>query len=256
MLNELSVLSIASMVAVAAAAGLVGVFAIMRRMTLAADAISHIALPGLGIAFLVQVNPLVGGAAALLIGAFIIWGIELRTKIATETVTGVIFSASLAIGSILTPEGELIDTLFGDVGKLTSVSAVVGLAAALVVAALVLGLKERLTLALVSDDLARTSGLNVARLNLVYLLLFVGTVLLGLNFLGILLMGSLIIVPAAASKNLAWSFTADLLISPLIAAVSVMAGLLLAAQFDLPLGPAIVSVAAAIFFASLLLRRR
>ena len=60
--------AIALSVGAGAAAGLVGCFAVMRRMTLAADAISHIALPGIGVAILLRLHPILGGVAALLIG--------------------------------------------------------------------------------------------------------------------------------------------------------------------------------------------
>ena len=61
--------AIALSIGAGAAAGLVGCFAVMRRMTLAADAISHIALPGSGLAILLRVHPILGGVAALLVGS-------------------------------------------------------------------------------------------------------------------------------------------------------------------------------------------
>src|SRR5215469_11238224 len=86
----------------ALAAGLVGGFALMRRMSLAGDAVSHIALPGLGLAFLLGINPLLGAAATLLLGALLIWRLERFTGLDTETVVGVVFTASLALGALLT----------------------------------------------------------------------------------------------------------------------------------------------------------
>src|SRR5690242_19989 len=86
----------------ATAAGLLGCFVIMRRMVLAADALSHVALPGIGVALLVHVHPLAGAMAALVLGTLLIWGIERRAQLATETVIGVVFSAALALGSLMT----------------------------------------------------------------------------------------------------------------------------------------------------------
>ena len=96
--NEL-ILNLLPAILLAFASGMVGVFALMRRMSLAADAMSHIALPGLGLAFLYKINPLIGGAVTLLLGALLIWKIEGKTKIPTETIIGVVFSLSLAIAS-------------------------------------------------------------------------------------------------------------------------------------------------------------
>ena len=63
----------------AAAAGLVGSIAVMRRMTLASDAISHVALPGIGLAVLLGFNPVLGGLAALFAGTLLVWGVEHKT---------------------------------------------------------------------------------------------------------------------------------------------------------------------------------
>jgi len=86
--------------AAAVAAGLVGCFAVMRRMTLAADALSHVALPGIGIALALHVHPLLGAAATLFFGALLVWALADRSRLATETIVGVVFSAALAIGSV------------------------------------------------------------------------------------------------------------------------------------------------------------
>ncbi len=121
--------SIALSVAMAAAAGLVGSFAVMRRMTLASDAISHVALPGIGIALALHVHPLLGAAAALLLGTLVIWGLERRTRIATETLIGVVFSTALAAGSLLASGEDLVDALLGSPGSLTAWEAALGIAA-------------------------------------------------------------------------------------------------------------------------------
>ncbi len=60
------------MLAVASASGVVGVFALMRRMTLASDSMSHVALPGLGVAIMLHLNPLFGVFTALILGAIIV----------------------------------------------------------------------------------------------------------------------------------------------------------------------------------------
>src|SRR5437762_1055615 len=88
--------------AMAVAAGLVGCFAVMRRMALAGDALSHVALPGIGIALALHIHPLFGAVAMLLFGGLFVWSIEGRAGVATETLIGVIFSLALAVGSMVT----------------------------------------------------------------------------------------------------------------------------------------------------------
>jgi ABC-type Mn2+/Zn2+ transport system permease subunit len=83
-------------IAMAAASGLVGCFAVMRRMTLAGDALSHVALPGIGVAIALGINPLLGAVTMLFFGALLVWALEGHARVATETVVGVVFSVALA----------------------------------------------------------------------------------------------------------------------------------------------------------------
>src|SRR5690348_7027328 len=106
---EVGSLALSALMAVAA--GLIGSFAVMRRMVFAADPMSHIALPGVGIALILHLNPLWGALALLLAGAVLIWAVERRIRIATDAVIGVTFAVALAVGSIITSGEELIDAL-------------------------------------------------------------------------------------------------------------------------------------------------
>lgn len=239
----------------AGAAGLVGSFALMRRMTLAGDVISHIALPGLGLALLLKFNPLLGGAITLFLGTLFIWQLQKKTGLATETAIGVIFAASVAIGALVTPEEDLIDALFGGFQKITLVEFLIGIMAAALITFFITKFKNKLTLGLFSPDLAVATGINLSKINLYFLLVFSLTVILGLQFLGALLVGALIIIPAATARNLTHDLKKFLWISALVSVLSVVIGYWLSAELNLDLGPSIISVASAIFGLSLFGRK-
>lgn len=241
----------------ALAAGLVGCFALMKRMVLAGDVISHLALPGLGIAFLLKINPLVGGAATLFLGTLLVWQLQKKTGLATDATIGVVFAAALAIGAAVTPREDLIEALFGELQSISLLGFILGLAATLLVVFSVLLLKDRLALSVFSPDLAEATGVNVARVNLFFLLLFSLTVLVGLRFMGTLLASALIILPAATARQFTERLGHFLMLSSAISLVSVIVGFLLN---DLVLrlstvGPAIVIFSAFLFALSLLKRR-
>lgn len=242
-------------VAMAVAAGLVGCFAVMRRMTLASDAISHVALPGIGVALVLRINPLVGGVAALVVGTILVWGLEHRTKLPTEAIIGVVFSAALAIGSMLTSGEELIEALFGATRRPGALEVALGCAGAILVVMFVLRARNRLVIALVSSDLARTVGIDVRRLDLVYLLAFALTVALGLRYLGVLLMGSLIIIPATTARYVARSLGSMLWVAVAFSVTSTILGTVGAPLLRVASGPLIISLAAAFFLLGLLGRR-
>ena len=254
MLNSL-LFNLFPAILLAFAAGMIGVFALMRRMSLAADAISHIALPGLGLAFLYKINPLIGGAATLLVGALLIWKIEGKTTIPTETIIGVIFSLSLALGSLITPQEDLIEALFGGIGSFSTVSFAITTLITLGIIFAILNLKNKFILQMISPDLASVTGLKSNRLNLYFLLLFALTVILGLRFLGTLLMGALIIIPAAVAKNWSWNISSMLIVSSIIGALSVIAGFAIGDYFNMNIGPTIIVFAGILFFASLFFKR-
>lgn len=241
-------------VAMAVAAGLVGAFAVVRRMTLASDAISHVALPGIGIALALKLNPVLGGLAALLLGTLLVWALEYKTRLPTESVIGVVFSAALAIGSMLASGEDLIEALFGAPKAIGTAETVLGLGAAAGVAVFILRARSRLVISLLSPELARTAGIDVAGLNLLYLTAFAITVALGLRYLGVLLMGSLIIIPATTARHLSRNLNSMLLIAVVLAVASTLLGELAAHLLHREAGPLIIAVAAGFFVISLLKR--
>lgn len=241
-------------ICMAIAAGLVGCFVVMRRMALAADALSHVALPGIGVALALHINPTFGAAAMLFFGALLVWAVEREGRVSTEVVIGVLFSVALAVGSMVTSGEDLIDALFGRPGVLTWTEICFGLVASSAVVAFVITQRNRLVITLVSPDLACTAGIDVQRLNLLYLETFALTVALGLRFLGVLLMGALIIIPAATAKRFARNLTAMLVAAVTVAVFATIAGTWLATRLQRESGPLIVTVAAACFLLSFLRR--
>jgi zinc transport system permease protein len=242
-------------ITMAIAAGLIGCFVVMRRMALAADALSHVALPGIGVALALHIHPVFGAVAMLFFGALLVWAVEGKARLGTEAVIGVLFSAALAVGSMMmTSREDLVEALFGGAGVLTWPEILFGLVAAALVVAFVVRQRRSLVVMLVSPDLAHTAGINVRRLNLFYLQIFALTIALGLRYLGVLLMGALIIIPAATAKRLARNLTGMLLTAVLVAVAATVTGTWLASRLHRETGPVIVTVAACIFLLSFLRR--
>jgi ABC-type Mn2+/Zn2+ transport system permease subunit len=236
------------------AAGLVGCIALMRRMLLAGDVISHLALPGLGLAFAFKVNPLMGGAATLFFGTFLVWQLQRKTGLATEAAIGVIFAAALAIGAAITPREDLAESLFGQLEGLSPFGFILGLTAVVFVIFSIFLLKDQLSLSIFSTDLAAATGVRIARLDLYFLLLFSLTVLVGLRFMGALLASSLIIMPSATARQLTNKLSHFFLLAVVASLLSVAAGFLLNAfvfRFSTA-GPTIAILSAVLFSLSLL----
>ena len=240
------------LLAASAAAGLLGSFVVLRRMVLAADALSHVALPGIGLALLLKVNPLIGAVFALLVGTLLIWGIERRARLATETIIGVVFSAALALGSLMTSGDELIHALLGKPTELAAWELAVGLAAATAVIVFLVRRRNEILVSIVSRDIARSMGISTAWLDLQFMLAFAVTVAVGVRYLGVLLMGSLVIIPAATAKQLAGNLRTMMFVAVSVAVASTIVGASIGTALGRETGPPIVLVAAGFFLAGLL----
>ncbi len=238
-------------VAIGFAAGYIGSLMVLKRMALVGDAMSHVALPGLALGILLNFNVFLGAFAFLFVAAVVTWYLEQATKLSVESIVGVLFVLALAIGILLTPQPDLLEALFGDI---TSVSPLYALAAVAVGVAVVLLTRlvyDRVVLSMISDELARSTGVRVAEANLLYLLLVAVVVAAGIQIVGSLLVGALVIVPAAAMKNVSSSLHRYGLLSGVTGVVSASAGVLLAAWSNLPAGPLIVVVGFVIFLVAL-----
>ncbi len=232
---------------VAIAAGFIGSFVLHKRMSLVADAFTHIALPGIGLALIVNANPLYGGIVALILGTIIVWTIEEKSELPTENIVGIIFIFSLALGALLTPEKELLETLFGGVESISSQEFIVSSLLAIVSIVAIWLIKERITLISLSEEISKSLKIKKSLYNFIFLAIFSLTVILGLKFLGILLMGALIIIPAAISKLISWNQKSDIILSIVFAVISVNIGFIFNKLYALKLGPSI-AITCFIFF--------
>ena len=255
MLNPGLITSLIVGAVVGAASAYLGSIMILKRMALVGDALSHVALPGIGLALTFQLNPFLGAFTALALGILLIWQIERRTSVPTEAIVGIIFTVALSIGILVTPEPELLEALFGDIAKVSLADAAIAAVFSLLIFAVMVPIKDKLVLSLLSPDLAKSQRINIDRLNLIFLTLVAVVVALGVKVAGTLLMGSLVVIPAAASKNLARSFSGYGKISLVFGVISAVAGILLASALHLPPGPLVVLSSASVFLITLFLRR-
>jgi ABC-type Mn2+/Zn2+ transport system permease subunit len=130
---------------------------------------------------------------------------------------------------------------------------VIGAAVIFIVTA---AISRKLLLGVVSEDLARSQKINVSKINLIYLLLIALVVALGVKFLGTLLTGAMVIIPAVTAKNIAGSLKSFYLYSISIGIISSVVGIITATLFGIPSGPAVVLVSVVLFILSYLFRKK
>ena len=237
---------------VGAAAGYLGSIMVSRRMALVGDALSHVALPGLALGMLFGFNPFAGAFALLAVTVIVTWYIQKTTALATEAIIGVLFVLALAIGILITPRVDLLEALFGDVANVTALDAAVTILIATAIVLIARAIYGKLVLAMISGDLATSNGVNVNGINLVYLLLVAAVVAIGIKEVGTLLVGAVVIVPAAAARVISRTLREYALVSSAFGAASAISGIAISNYVGMPAGPLVVIVGAAVFAACML----
>lgn len=241
-------------ISVAAAAAYLGTFMVLKRMSLVGDALSHVALPGMALAIMFHVSPLLGAFLALLLAVFGIWYIGERSRVYPEALVGVAFTGALALGMIITPAPELLEALFGDITKITLIEGWIAVSLSILVIIVTKVISKKMTLAVVSEDLAKVSGVKTRLINLIYLLSIGVVVALGVKFVGTLLTGALVIVPAAAAKNISSKMIVYSLAAMLIGIFSAGIGITTATMLKFSIGPVVVITTIGFFVISYFLR--
>lgn len=253
--NTNLLLPLITAVFIAAAGGLLGSFAILKRMALAGDALSHVALPGLALALLLKINPFIGALGFLLLATFGIWILEYKSKVSVETLIGIFFTTSLALGTLFIPNLELIEALFGDISNLALNEAIFSILLSLILIILVFLVHKKMALNMLSHELAHSIGINSKRMELAFLLLFALGVALGIKFVGALLMGALIIIPAAAAKNVAKGLHGFMALSMIFGMAAAALGTYISFAFKLEPGPIFILISTMLFVLSFLWKK-
>jgi ABC-type Mn2+/Zn2+ transport system permease subunit len=241
-------------VSVGLSAGYLGSLMVLKKMSLVGDALSHVALPGLALGILFNFNPFIGAFAFLFGSAVIIWSLERITKLSFETIVGALFTLALAVGILIIPQPDLLEALFGNIASVSLFDAFLAVAVSSLSIILSRFIYRKIVLGMISEDLAISAGINVARINLIYLLLVSLTVATCIKIVGSLLVGFLVVVPAATAKNLSSNLFRYSLLSSIFGAVSASAGVIASNYLGLPTGPLVVLSGVTVFIIVVLMR--
>lgn len=236
----------------------VGSYLMVQRLALLGDAISHSVLPGLAIAYLIGANIFVGAFIAGIISTILINLITTRSNIKEDTAMGIVFSAFFALGITLitvVQKDNKIDLnhfLFGNIlavdGSEVRDTLII---AAIILTVVILFYKELLFYTF--DKLgAQAVGLPVALLDLGLMILIGLTIVASLKAVGVVLVLSLLITPAATAYLLVNRLHQVMFLGVAIGVTSSIAGMYLSYYYNLPSGAAIVLVASGIFVLALL----
>jgi ABC-type Mn2+/Zn2+ transport system permease subunit len=248
--------SLVTAIVIGGLAGFLGSLMITKRMALVGDALGHVALPGVALALIYGFNVSWGALPCLALGIFLIWLFETKTKLPMEALTGVVFTTSVAIAFLLLPESEISTALIGDISQITPSDALISIILSLVTFLILKKIFSKMVLLSLSEELAQVEGIKVKKYNLIYLVCIAIVVALGIKVTGSLLMGALVITPAAAARNMARNLSNYSYGALLIGILTCFLGTLAFKFSGLPAGPLIILFAGLIFLISLVFKKQ
>lgn len=233
-----------------------GVITTLRRMSFFGEGVAHASLAGIAIGLLTGFAPLPVAVIWGILIALLIYLLEEKGTISSDSLIGIFFTSSMALGIILIGfipgyQPELLSFLFGNI--LTIQSSDVTLIAILSTVGLtwLYVSQKKLAYLSFSEESAIVGGISRTAYLLPFYLLTAIAIVLGVKILGIILVSALMIIPAATSRNMTRSFRAYVIGSIVIAELSILLGLIISYSLDLPSGATIVLTASGCFLFSL-----
>lgn len=240
-------------------APLMGLFLVLRRLSMIGDTLSHVAIAGVALGFLIGVYPITFGFLFAIAASFAIEKLRKAYKTYAELSLAIIMSGGIALASLLFTLGrsfkmDVNSYLFGSIYTLNTTDLyIIGAVTVIVLIAIISQVKE-LFLITFDEEAAAVGGLPVRFYNVMISVLTALVVSVSIQIVGALLVSALLTIPAACSLIIARSFRQSIFTVVLIGELAVMAGLFIAGIWNLAPGGTIVLLLIAILLL-LLLRR-
>jgi len=248
-------LSLIAGIFIGGVAGYLGTLMLSKKMALVAGPLGHLTLPGIALALLYGFDVSLGAFPFVILGIILIWLFEIRTKLSMEALTAVVFSSGVAIAFLFLPIGQAETALVGDISKIGFLDTLITCILCLFLFLLIKKIYFKITLINISEDLAKSEGVNVKKYNLFYLFSIAIIVALGVKVVGGLLTAALVAIPAATARNLSKNLLQFSLGGTLLGVLSSFLGILLFKTTGLPAGPLIIIVSTFFFLISLIFKK-
>jgi zinc transport system permease protein len=246
MFDDFFVRAMIAGIGVALTAGPLGCFVVWRRMAYFGDTMAHSALLGVALSLLLQINLIVSVFLVASAVSILLIFLQRRQALSADALLGILSHSALAIGLVI------VSFLFGDILAVTRSDIALIWGGGLVVLVSMVFLWRSLLASTINTELAEAEGLNPERAKLIFTLLMALVIAIAMKVVGIMLITSLLIIPAATARRFSSTPEVMAVVASLIGAVAVVGGLFGSLSYDTPSGPSIVVAAVILFVISLL----
>jgi zinc transport system permease protein len=257
MLDDFFIRALIGGTGLALTTGPLGCFIVWRRMAYFGDTMAHSALLGVALSLLFNLNIMIAVFVVAAAVSLLLLLLQKVQSLSADSLLGILSHASLSVGLVILAfmswvRVDLVSFLFGDILAIGEGDIDLIWGGGILVLMTLVYLWRPLVASTVSEDLAEAEGLQPKRARLIFMLLLAVVIAIAMKIVGILLITSLLIIPAAAARRFSTSPEIMAVLSALIGVVAVWGGLYGSLQFDTPSGPSIVVAALVLFVVSLL----
>lgn len=252
MLDDFIIRALLAGVAVALATGPLGSFIVWKKMAFFGDALAHSAILGVAIGILLGVNGSVSIAAFAVLFSALIALLKRQNLFEGDTILGMTTNGALALGIIviaLTAPSRfnILNLLFGDILATSYQDIIIMYSGAAVIIGGMIYIWRPLLLATINEDLARVEGVNVPLISFIFTLMVAMMVALSIKIVGVLLVSSLLIIPATTARILSKTPERMAIFASSFGILSIGLGIFSSLKLDTPAGPSIVVVLLVVF---------
>jgi zinc transport system permease protein len=248
---------------IATLCAILGVFLVLRRFSLIGDGLAHVTFGGVAVALLLRVEPAYTAVAAIpvvLLSSLGILKLTEKARIYGDAAIGIVSSFGIACGILLTSVAggfnvDLFSFLFGNILTISRDELLIAAALFFIVIVTVVFFYNDLFAITFDEELAKSSGIRVGRINGVLVVLTALTVVLAMKLVGIMLISALLIIPAVTALQVARGFRTTILTAAGCSVFSVVAGIFASFAMNLPAGGAIVAISIVLFVAAYAVRK-
>ncbi len=247
--------------AIGVSSALLGLFLLLRREAMIGHGLGHIIFGGLALAFCLNLAPVPVALIIAILASLGMTKLKSRAGLHSDTAIAIFSSVGMATGVLLVTLVnrygiDLLSFLFGDILAIDRNETILALALAIFVVAFLFIFYHQLLFLAFSPESAQAFGLKTNQLESLLTILTAITIVLGMKIVGLLLMTSLLVIPAASALQIASSFRASCFLAVIISSFSIMAGLWLALATDWPASATIVLISFLFFLGSFFKRKR
>ena len=256
MFDDFFIRALGAGVGIANVVGPLGCFVIWRRLSYFGDTLSHSALLGVTLAYSFSLNISLSVFIISAVVALLLINLQKRTKLAGDSLLGLLAHSTLAIGLVLIGflsyiRFDLMGLLFGDILAVTIEDIALVWVGGFVILGILYFIWKSLFSATVNYDLSAAEGMKPEVSNFIFTLLLAGVIALSIKMIGALLITGLLLIPAATARNISNSPNQMVFLATLVGIISVIAGLFTSLELNTSSGPTIIVVALILFIVSL-----